>query len=53
MGTSPKLVTTAEVARQLHRAERTVRRWVAMGRLRGQKVGRSWVVEEPSVASLS
>jgi excisionase family DNA binding protein len=30
----------------------TIRRWLDEGRLRDQKVGRSWVVEEAAVAQL-
>lgn len=47
-----KLMSTAEVACRLGRPERTVRYWLAAGRLRGQRVGRSWVVEVAAVAEL-
>ena len=49
---SPKLITTAESAQRLRVAQLTVRRWVHKGRLRGQLVGRSIVVEEAAVAEL-
>lgn len=52
MGISPTLITTAAASRRLKVVPLTVRRWIQGGRLRGQKVGRSWVVEEPAVAEL-
>jgi excisionase family DNA binding protein len=45
-------MSTAEAAGRLGRSERTIRRWILEGRLPGQKVGRSWVVEEPAVVEL-
>jgi excisionase family DNA binding protein len=51
-GRMRSLMSTVEAARRLERPERTVRRWIQAGRLRGQKVGRSWVVEESAVAEL-
>jgi excisionase family DNA binding protein len=52
MGTPPRYITTAEAGRRLGVVAHTVRAWIRQGRLRAQKVGRSWVVEEPSVAEL-
>jgi hypothetical protein len=46
------LITTAAAGRRLKVVPLTVRRWTQGGRLRGQKVGGSWVVEEPSGAEL-
>jgi excisionase family DNA binding protein len=53
MRTPPtKFVPTVEAATRLHVAQLTVRRWVDKGRLRGQRVGRSIIVEEASVVTL-
>jgi excisionase family DNA binding protein len=52
VGTSPTLITTAAASRRLKVVPLTVRRWIRCGRLRGQKVGRSWVVDEDAVAEL-
>jgi len=52
MRTPRKLVPTAEAAQRLHVAQLTIRRWVHKGRLQGQRVGRSIVVEESLVAML-
>jgi len=49
---TPKLISTAEAACRLQVAQLTVRRWVHKGRLRGQMVGRSIVIEEAAVAEL-
>ena len=39
------LLTVAETAARLGRSERTVRDQLAAGVMRGQKVGRDWIVE--------
>jgi excisionase family DNA binding protein len=52
MGTTPRYITTAEAGLRLGVVARTIRTWIGQGRLRAQRVGRSWVVEEPSVAGL-
>ena len=41
-----KYLTPDEVAEQLHRNPELVRRWIREGRLRAEKVGRSWAVLE-------
>jgi excisionase family DNA binding protein len=51
MGT-PKVVPTADAARRLQVTPRTVRRWLASGRLSGQRIGSILVVEEAAVAEL-
>lgn len=50
VGTTPRFVATAEAARRLKVSPMTIRRWVHAGRLDGQRVGRSLIVEEPAVA---
>jgi excisionase family DNA binding protein len=50
--TPPRYIPTVEAARRLDVVQLTVRRWVYKGRLRGQRVGRSVVVEESSVTAL-
>lgn len=51
MGT-PKLVPTAAAARRLKVTPRTVRRWLASGRLTGHRLGCILVVDEAAVAEL-
>jgi excisionase family DNA binding protein len=51
MGTQ-KLVPTALAAERLKVTPRTVRRWLAAGRLAGQRLGCILVVDEASVAEL-
>jgi excisionase family DNA binding protein len=51
MGT-PELVPTADAARRLQVTPRTVRRWLASGRLSGQRIGSILVVGEAVVAEL-
>jgi excisionase family DNA binding protein len=41
-----KYLTPAKVAERLHRNPELVRRWIREGRLRAEKVGRSWAVLE-------
>ena len=52
MGTTPRYITTAEARRRLGVVAHTIRTWISQGRLRAQKVGRSWVVEESAAAEL-
>lgn len=48
MGTQ-KLVPTADAARRLKVTPRTVRRWLASGRLTGQRLGCILVVDDVAV----
>jgi excisionase family DNA binding protein len=48
MGT-PELVPTADAARRLKVTPRTIRRWLASGRLRGQRIGCILVVDDAAV----
>ena len=41
-----KYLTPDRVAERLHRNPELVRRWIREGRLRAEKVGRSWAVPE-------
>ena len=52
MDTSPRHITTAEAGRRLGVVAHTIRTWIHEGRLRAEMVGRSWIVEESSVAEL-
>jgi excisionase family DNA binding protein len=52
MGTTPRYITTQAAGQRLGVVAHTIRTWISQGRLRAQKVGRSWVVEESSVAEL-
>jgi excisionase family DNA binding protein len=47
-----RLVPTADAARRLKVTPRTIRRWVASGRLSGQHLGCILVVDEAAVAKL-
>jgi len=47
-----KLVPTADAARRLKVTPRTIRRWLAGGRLTGQRLGCILVVDEAAVAEL-
>jgi excisionase family DNA binding protein len=51
MGTQ-KVVPTGDAARRLNVTARTVRRWLAAGRLTGQRIGCILVVDEAAVAEL-
>lgn len=44
-----KRLTAAEVAEQLYVEQATVCRWAAAGTLRGFKVGRRWLFDQPDV----
>jgi excisionase family DNA binding protein len=48
MGT-PKVMPTADAARRLQVTPRTVRRWLASGRLTGQRIGCILVVDDAAV----
>jgi excisionase family DNA binding protein len=43
---APKYLTVAQVARKLRRSPTLVYRWIAEGRLRGQKLGYAVLVDE-------
>jgi excisionase family DNA binding protein len=51
MGTR-KQVPTVDAARRLKVTPRTIRRWLASGRLTGQRIGCILVVDEGAVAEL-
>ncbi|HEY7270364.1 MAG TPA: helix-turn-helix domain-containing protein [Dehalococcoidia bacterium] len=40
------MLTVAEAARRLHRSEEQVRRNLRSGKLRGQRIGNQWFVED-------
>ena len=40
------MITVAEAARRLHRSQEQVRRNLRDGKLRGQRIGNQWFVEE-------
>lgn len=43
------LVSTTEAADILNRSEMTIRRWAASGKIEGQKIGKSWMIESNSL----
>lgn len=47
-----KLLPTAAAARRLKVTPQTIRRWLASGRLTGQRIGRVLAVDESAVAEL-
>ncbi len=47
-----KLLPTAEAARRLKVTPQTIRRWLASGRLTGQRIGCILVVDETALAEL-
>jgi excisionase family DNA binding protein len=50
---SEKLLRTNIAARRLKRSERTLRRWIILGILPAQRVGRrAWGIREPDVKRL-
>jgi excisionase family DNA binding protein len=51
MGT-PQLLPTPVAARRLNVTPLTIRRWLASGRLTGQRIGCIWAVDEDAVAEL-
>jgi excisionase family DNA binding protein len=52
MRTSPRYITTTEAGHRLGVVAHTIRTWIKEERLRAEKVGRSWIVDEASVAEL-
>ena len=40
------MITVAEAARRLHRSTEQVRRYLREGKLKGQRIGNQWFVEE-------
>ena len=52
VGTSLRLISTAEAAQWLKVVPRTIRRWLASGRLTGQRIGGVLVADEAAVAEL-
>jgi excisionase family DNA binding protein len=44
-------VTVAEAAKRLGRSEEQVRRYLRAGRLKGQRVGNQWFIDERDLAS--
>lgn len=47
-----QLVPTADAVRRLKVTPRTIRRWLASGRLTGQRIGCILVIDEAAVAEL-
>lgn len=45
-------LTVEEAARVLKRQPRTIRKWIAFGRIRANKIGRSYVIPESEVDKL-
>jgi len=50
MVTLEGMITVAEAARRLNRSIEQVRRYLREGKLRGQRIGNQWFVEEYSLA---
>jgi excisionase family DNA binding protein len=46
------LLSVTQTAERLGAAPKTIREWLAAGRLTGQRVGKSWVVAESSIAAM-
>jgi len=49
MVTLEGLITVAEAARRLNRSIEQVRRYLREGKLRGQRIGNQWFVEESAI----
>jgi excisionase family DNA binding protein len=49
---TPQLLPTPVAARRLKVTSQTIRRWLASGRLTGQRIGCIWAVDETAVAVL-
>jgi excisionase family DNA binding protein len=45
-------ISAVEAARRLHKSERTIRQWIAEGKLSAQKSGKEWQIAESDVESL-
>lgn len=45
------MITVAEAARRLNRSTEQVRRYLREGKLRGQRIGNQWFVEERTLAA--
>lgn len=46
------MITVAEAARRLNRSIEQVRRYLREGRLRGQRIGGQWFVEETAISAM-
>lgn len=51
MVTLEGMITVAEAARRLNRSIEQVRRYLREGKLRGQRIGNQWFVEESALAA--
>jgi excisionase family DNA binding protein len=51
MVTLEGMITVAEAARRLNRSIEQVRRYLREGKLRGQRIGNQWFVEERTLAT--
>ncbi len=47
------MITVQEAARRLGRSIEQVRRYLREGKLRGERIGQQWFIEDASLASLS
>ncbi len=47
-----EMITVQEAARRLGRSIEQVRRYLREGKLRGERIGRQWFIDEASLASL-
>ncbi len=47
------MITVAEAARRLNRSIEQVRRYLREGKLRGQRVGGQWFVEETAISAMA
>ncbi len=52
MMNNDKLLTPVDVAKRLQANERTVTRWLRIGRLRGFKIGKEWRVSVNDLEAL-
>jgi excisionase family DNA binding protein len=53
MVTLEGMITVAEAARRLNRSIEQVRRYLREGKLRGQRIGNQWFVEERTLVAAS
>ncbi len=51
MPTPEGMITVQEAARRLGRSIEQVRRYLREGKLRGERIGRQWFIEKPSLVS--